>query len=136
MWATAVETRYDKIRYNGKEKVDSVPLGRTVMAALMDLSLSHSKENTKKTAHPEYQPRDSGSGDGIPPRILHIIYQQQTAAAGADGSRHGEGKILVLAQIESNKKYIMKLTPLHVDPCELYFTHVTVIFACFVCVLV
>ena len=46
-----VETQEDKIRHNGQENFDSVPLGGTAMAALVDPSMSHVEERPTKM-HP------------------------------------------------------------------------------------
>ena len=43
-----VETQEDKIRHNGRENVDSVPLGVTATAALMDPSPSPTEERPTK----------------------------------------------------------------------------------------
>ena len=55
-------------------------------------------------------------------------------AVTTSGGRHGEGKMVGFSTKKKfNKKDKTKLTPLPVDPCELYCT--PVVFARFVCAL-
>ena len=83
--------RLDKIRNNGRKNVDSVPLRVMATETLIDQSPSHAAAN-KKSARPEYQMQDSGSGDGVSLGISYIVCQRQTEEAVLAGSRNGKGK--------------------------------------------
>ena len=56
------------------------------------ISVSWNVAADKEAPHSEYQTWDSGSGEGVLPGVLDMVFQRRTAAAAAAGNRNEEGK--------------------------------------------